>query len=215
MRRPARAIACFAAVVAVGFTDWLATASPAKQSNFTPSHPALPVRVRRTGVAMMRAEKEGSSKDEARVAYMESPFGQALGVVAQALSSGPLNDAKIAFAKFQAGEYDEAAVKAKLEKYIEENPTVVFSFSKCPFCIKAKKELTEMGADYTAVELDQLGDEGNQLRAELAKRTSRTSMPNIFIGGEGVGGCNDGPGLLTLKKEGKLEPMLKKVGSLK
>ena len=42
------------------------------------------------------------------------------------------------------------------------------------------------------------------LRAELAERTGRTSVPNIFIAGEGIGGCNDGPGLLTLQKEGKL-----------
>lgn len=29
---------------------------------------------------------------------------------------------------------------------------------------------------------------GKELRAELAKKTKRTSMPNIFIAGEGIGG---------------------------
>jgi len=72
-----------------------------------------------------------------------------------------------------------------------------------------------MGADYLAVELDQMGDEGNQLRAELAKKTARTSMPNIFIAGEGIGGCNDGPGLMTLKREGKLTPMLEAAGAMR
>lgn len=69
-----------------------------------------------------------------------------------------------------------------------------------------------MNVPYTAVELDQMDQEGKEIRAELAKRTKRTSVPSIFIGGEGIGGCNDGPGLMTLKKNGGLEPMLKKVG---
>ena len=33
-------------------------------------------------------------------------------------------------------------------------------------------------------------------------------MPNIFIAGEGIGGCNDGPGLMTLEKSGELMPKL-------
>ena len=106
-----------------------------------------------------------------------------------------------------------------------------FSFSKCPFCIKAKKELNDMGVPFTALDLDQMDQEvirkecccnilnlwnhkckqsingnsckkkqkffldlcsklrqGKELRAELAKKTKRTSMPNIFIAGEGIGG---------------------------
>jgi len=47
---------------------------------------------------------------------------------------------------------------------------VVFSFSTCPFCVKAKALLNQLGAKYEAVELDQLpGKEGMQLRAELAE----------------------------------------------
>lgn len=41
-----------------------------------------------------------------------------------------------------------------------------------------------------------------------------TSMPNIFIKGTPCGGCNDGPGVMTLQKEGKLLPMLKAAGAL-
>lgn len=71
-----------------------------------------------------------------------------------------------------------------------------------------------MGASYLAVELDQMGAEGMQIRAELAERTKRTSMPNIFIGCQGVGGCNDGPGIMTLKGQGELAPMLEKAGAM-
>lgn len=58
------------------------------------------------------------------------------------------------------------------------------------------------------------GDEGKALRAELAKLTDRTSVPNIWIDGKSVGGCNDGPGVLTLQREGKLVPMLRAAGAL-
>ena len=65
-----------------------------------------------------------------------------------------------------------------------------------------------------AIELDQMGQEGKAIRAELAVKTGRTSMPNIWISGTSVGGCNDGPGVVTLNKEGKLQPMLKAAGAL-
>mmetsp|Transcript_59587 Transcript_59587/g.156665 ORF Transcript_59587/g.156665 Transcript_59587/m.156665 type:complete len:218 (-) Transcript_59587:79-732(-) len=162
----------------------------------------------------VRAEKEGGRTDEDRLAFMDSPVGQALGWLSKALAESPLNDAKIAFAKMQAGEYDEAEYTAKVDSYIKDNAAVMFSLSKCPFCIKAKQEFDDMGVKYLAVDIDLIPD-GNAVKAVLADRTKRTSMPNIFIGGEGVGGCNDGPGIMTLKKEGKLAPMLQKAGALR
>ena len=71
-----------------------------------------------------------------------------------------------------------------------------------------------MGVKYKALELNEMGDEGKALRAELAERTGRTSVPSTFIAGEGIGGCNDGPGLIPLKDEGRLEGMLKAAGAL-
>ena len=46
---------------------------------------------------------------------------------------------------------------------------VMFSFSTCPFCNKAKALLSDLGARYEALELDKMGKEGLQLRAELAE----------------------------------------------
>ena len=45
---------------------------------------------------------------------------------------------------------------------------VVFSWSQCPFCVKAKSALKSMNANFVAVELDQM-PEGAAMRAELAK----------------------------------------------
>jgi glutaredoxin 3 len=130
-----------------------------------------------------------------------------------AIQSSPLADGKKRMAIAQAGLYDAQAVKARMEQYIAENKVMIFSFSTCPFCKNAKKLLDDMGVGYEAVELNEM-DGGMALRAELAKLTGRTSMPNIWIGGKGIGGCNDGPGLMTLYKNGELEGMLKQAGAL-
>ena len=131
-----------------------------------------------------------------------------------AIQSSPLAEGKKALAIAQAGSYDEAAVKAEMEGLISSNPVMIFSFSTCPFCKNAKKLLDDMDVAYKAVELNEM-DGGMAIRAELAKRTGRTSMPNIWVGGEGIGGFNDGPGLKTLQKNGELFKMLEKAGAVK
>lgn len=45
---------------------------------------------------------------------------------------------------------------------------VVFSWTRCPFCLNAKALLDSKGAKYTAVELDKM-DDGNAIRAQLAE----------------------------------------------
>lgn len=92
---------------------------------------------------------------------------------------------------------------------------MVFSWSSCPFCKRGKQILDDAGlkGKYKVLELNEMTD-GQTYRAALAIKTDRTSMPNIWIGGEGVGGCNDGPGVATLAAEGKLVPMLKAAGAL-
>lgn len=45
----------------------------------------------------------------------------------------------------------------------------MYSFSRCPFCKRAKELLDTKGVTYKAVELDQMGKEGYAIRAELAK----------------------------------------------
>eukprot|EP01026_Neomeris_dumetosa_P030970 TRINITY_DN2463_c0_g1_i1.p3 TRINITY_DN2463_c0_g1~~TRINITY_DN2463_c0_g1_i1.p3 ORF type:complete len:228 (-),score=28.34 TRINITY_DN2463_c0_g1_i1:349-1032(-) len=132
--------------------------------------------------------------------------------VTKAIANSPLNEYKIKLAKFQAGDYDEAATKAQVDKYIADNPVLMFSFTDCPFCKNAKSLLDGMGVPYTALELNEMGKEGLAIRAELSKMTSRTSVPNIFIGGKSIGGCNDGPGIMTLNNQGKLVGMLQEAG---
>jgi len=75
--------------------------------------------------------------------------------------------------------------------------------------------LDTLGAKYTVFELDTDPD-GKAIRAEMADLVGQTSVPAIWIGGDFVGGCNDGPmgGIMTLSENGKLEGLLKGVDAL-
>jgi glutaredoxin 3 len=108
-----------------------------------------------------------------------------------------------------AGDFDEKVTSEKIESFVSTNPVAIYSFTTCPFCRRAKDFLNEKEIPYTTIELDELdGNEGNEIRAMLGKKTGRTSVPSIFIGGKYIGGCNDGPGLMPLASSGVLDEML-------
>ena len=94
-------------------------------------------------------------------------------------------------------------------------PCVVFATTTCGYCYQTRQLLDELNVEYTAVELDKI-PEGRALRAEVAARTGRTSVPAVFIGGEYAGGANDGGlgGALTLHRKGELTPLLADAGAL-
>ena len=108
-----------------------------------------------------------------------------------------------------AGDFDNEQVTNQVEQFIQNNTIAMFSFTSCPFCRRAKDYMDEHDIPYTVMELDQLpGNSGNQIRAILGRKTKRTSVPSIFIQGQYIGGCNDGPGLLPLAESGELKKML-------
>ncbi len=83
----------------------------------------------------------------------------------------------------------------------------IYTTMLCPYCWRAKKLLEERGAAYR--EVDVMTD--GQLRAEMRQRAGgRTSVPQIFINGQHVGGCDD---LYALDRAGKLKPLLEQVAS--
>lgn len=78
----------------------------------------------------------------------------------------------------------------------------IYTTEICPYCVKAKKLFAKKGVDYT--EIDVTTDDG--LRQYMTNRAGgRRSVPQIFINGQHVGGCDD---LYALDKDGKLDPML-------
>ncbi|PNT01013.1 hypothetical protein POPTR_015G078900v4 [Populus trichocarpa] len=82
----------------------------------------------------------------------------------------------------------DAALKKAME-LASSAPVVVFSKTYCGYCNRVKQLLTQVGATYKVVELDEISD-GSQLQSALAQWTGRGTVPNVFIGGKNIGGCD-------------------------
>jgi cysteine synthase A len=92
-------------------------------------------------------------------------------------------------------------------------PVVMFALEWCEFCWSVRRMFADYKIPYRAVDLDsvpyQKDDWGGQIRAALAERTTWTTIPQIFVGGEFVGGCTD---TFDAWKSGKLPALLEKHG---
>lgn len=81
----------------------------------------------------------------------------------------------------------------KLEKYmkdlIQENNVMVFSKSYCPFCKKVKAHLKMHNIMYHCVELDLIKN-GDKMHELLIKMTKQRTVPNVFVQGKHLGGCD-------------------------
>lgn len=78
----------------------------------------------------------------------------------------------------------------------------VYSSPFCPFCHRAKRLLSKKGVEFT--EIDVMMEPAR--KSEMMERAEgRHTVPQIFIDGVGIGGCDE---LFALDRSGKLEPML-------
>jgi glutaredoxin 3 len=78
----------------------------------------------------------------------------------------------------------------------------VYSTSYCPYCMRAKALLRSKGVAFE--EIDVTSDP--ELRAKMVKRSGgRRTVPEIFINGEIIGGCDE---LYELEQSGDLDLLL-------
>lgn len=77
-----------------------------------------------------------------------------------------------------------------VEQRIKDNKVMVFSKTTCPFCTKIKNLFDSLGFKYEVLELDQLA-EGPAIQAALAEKSGQRTVPNVFINGDHIGGCDD------------------------
>ena len=89
-----------------------------------------------------------------------------------------------------------------------ENPVIVYSKTYCPYCTEVKSLFTKLNVPAKVVEIDTLAD-ADAVSAALADVTGRRTVPQVFIGGEHVGGCDD---TVAANKSGKLKELLGGVG---
>lgn len=78
----------------------------------------------------------------------------------------------------------------------------IYTTPFCPYCHAAKGLLRKKGVDFT--EIDVSADP--RLRMAMTERAGgRRTVPQVFIGQQHVGGCDD---LYALDAAGRLDPML-------
>lgn len=77
----------------------------------------------------------------------------------------------------------------------------IYTRQFCGFCTAAKRLLTDRGLNFE--EIDATG--APEKRDEMVKRSGRFTFPQIFIGEQHVGGCDD---LYALAARGDLDKLL-------
>lgn len=80
---------------------------------------------------------------------------------------------------------------------------LIYLTASCPFCQSAERLLAQKGA--TDVERVRVDLEPAR-RGEMMQKSGRRTVPQIWIGGRHVGGCDD---LYALEREGRLDSLLK------
>lgn len=82
---------------------------------------------------------------------------------------------------------------AKVEMYMK---------TTCPYCLRAQRLLDSKGVQHEDYNVDL----GGPKKAEMVQRAQgRTTVPQIFIDGRHIGGCDD---LMALEQQGKLDELL-------
>jgi len=78
----------------------------------------------------------------------------------------------------------------------------IYTWSSCPFCLRAKALLREKQIEFIEYCID--GD--NAARMAMTERANgRSSLPQIFIDDQHIGGCDD---IYALDRAGKLDQIL-------
>lgn len=78
----------------------------------------------------------------------------------------------------------------------------IYTKTFCPYCWRAKHLLDEKGVEYREIGVDF----GGEVRQQMIQRANgRTTVPQIFIAGRHIGGCDD---LVALEMAGKLDELI-------
>ena len=80
-------------------------------------------------------------------------------------------------------------------------PIVMYTTRFCPYCIRARGLLKSKGWDYQDIPVD--ADQG--LRSEMMQKSGQHTVPQIWIGDQHVGGCEE---LFRLEDGNRLDTMV-------
>ena len=77
----------------------------------------------------------------------------------------------------------------------------VYATQWCPYCNRARALLTAKGAAFDVIDIEATAG----AREAMQERSGRRTVPQIFINGRHIGGCDD---LVALDTAGGLDPLL-------
>lgn len=78
----------------------------------------------------------------------------------------------------------------------------IYTTRVCPYCVRAKALLKRKGQQFTEIDVS----EDDDLMGKMVERSGgRMTVPQIFIDGQHIGGCDD---LYEMDSAGKLDPLL-------
>jgi len=93
----------------------------------------------------------------------------------------------------------------------EDQPVVMFSHEWCEFCWSVRKMFAKYEIPYRSVDLDSVAyqedNKGGMIRAALREKTGSKTIPQIFIGGQYIGGATE---LFDSQNDGDLAELLQK-----
>ncbi len=80
---------------------------------------------------------------------------------------------------------------------------LMYTKTVCPYCVKAKQLFSILGQEVTEVNLT---DYAGRIDEMLERAPGARTVPQIFIGEQHIGGCDE---LYALHEKGELAPLLK------
>ena len=78
----------------------------------------------------------------------------------------------------------------------------IYSKTFCSYCWQAKRLLASKGVEYKEIGIDMGGPDREMM---IQRANGRTTVPQIFIDGRHIGGCDD---LYALERAGQLDPLI-------
>ena len=81
-------------------------------------------------------------------------------------------------------------------------PVTIYTKPFCPYCSRALALLRDKGVEFTEIEA---AFDPEKKREMVQRANGRMTFPQVFIGDEHVGGCDD---LMALENEGRLDAKL-------
>ena len=79
---------------------------------------------------------------------------------------------------------------------------IIYTTNYCPYCVKAKRLLRKKGVEFE--EIDLTNDDTGRMQL-VEKSGGRKTVPQIFVNGQHIGGCDD---LFSLDAKKELDTLL-------